>query len=70
MRYFEDSPGSGFDFEWLIFHDQLFNQKTRPFEFEPAATSHERFDLAKRRWRWEWPTFRFIEFDPLVHGFA
>ena len=27
MRYFEDSPGSGFDFERLVFRDQLFNQR-------------------------------------------
>jgi len=35
-----------------------------------CATLHERFNFPKRCRRWEWPAFRFIELDPLVHGFA
>jgi hypothetical protein len=27
MRHFEDSPGSGFNLEWLVFRNQFFNQR-------------------------------------------
>jgi hypothetical protein len=27
MRQFKDPPSGGFDFEWLVFRDQLFNQR-------------------------------------------
>ena len=27
MEHFEHSPGSGFDLEWLVFRNQLFNQR-------------------------------------------
>jgi len=27
MRHFQDPPSGSFDFEWLVFRDQLFNQR-------------------------------------------